>query len=78
MDLWTFWILHKLNLPRLYQLACDVALIIPSSCAVERLFSMFDQRYDSSQERALEDLKATGTMLHYNTLFRAKECSKNS
>ena len=70
--MWTFWIRHKLNMPKLYQLACDVALIVPSSCSVERLFSMLEQRYSTNQEQALEDLKATGTMLAYNTLFREK------
>ena len=72
LEMWTFWIRHKLNMPKLYQLACDVALIVPSSCSVERLFSMLEQRYSTNQEQALEDLKATGTMLAYNTLFREK------
>lgn len=72
LDLWAFWRRHKLNMPKLYQLACDVALIVPSSSSVERLFSMLEQRYSSNQEQALQDLKATGTMLAYNTNFREK------
>ena len=72
-DLWGFWLRHKLMLPLLYALSCDVALIVPSSCTVERIFSMYEQRFSSSQERALEDLKATGTILAYNTNFRDRK-----
>ena len=72
-DRWTFWIRHKLNLPKLFDIASDIALIVPSSCTVERLLSLFDKRYSSTQEHALEDLKATGTMLAYNRIFRGKD-----
>ena len=34
---------------------------------------MYEQRFSSSQERALEDLKATGTILAYNTNFRDRK-----
>ena len=51
--LWTFWKNHKLNLPHMYILAKEIALIVPSSATVERLFSIFNSVYSEKDKIVL-------------------------
>ena len=46
--------------------AMDLALIQPSSCFIERVFSMLRACMDSRQERALSDRIAAAVLLKYN------------
>ena len=71
-DAWIFWQANELNLPIWYLAAADVALVTPSSCTVERLFSLLTQAYDRSQTRCLQDYKETGVLLRFNQNWRSK------
>jgi hypothetical protein len=61
-----FWKRSSLKIPNWYKASREVALIVPSSAAVERVFSLLTQVFDSSQNSALSDYKAAGVMLRYN------------
>lgn len=68
-SLWEFWCAAALALPTWWDCAQEIALITPSSCTVERVFSMLTQRFGDQQERALEDYVLTSTMLRYNEIW---------
>ena len=65
-DLWTFWTRNALILPNYFIVACTVALIPPSSAVCERLFARLVMGFGDDQESALEDYKATSTMMRFN------------
>ena len=65
-DLLKFWQDNKIRLPTWYNVAMDLALIQPSSCFIERVFSMLRACMDSRQERALSDRIAAAVLLKYN------------
>lgn len=71
-DLWSFWRNQKLNLPKMFRLAKEIALIVPSSATVERLFSIFNATYGDRQDSALQDYKSIGVKLRFNENFRQK------
>jgi hypothetical protein len=60
----------KLEIPELFLVAKEVALLSPSSAMCERVFSMLSQGFSSNQDSALEDYKATSVMLRYNNIMR--------
>jgi hypothetical protein len=72
LSLWDFWRTHQINLPYFYRGACEVALCMPSSCAVERVFSLLEELFSSSQESSLQDYKEIKVMLRYNIIWRLK------
>ena len=53
-------------LPAWSALAADVFLLVPSSCAVERVFSVMRDTFDKQQRSAHEDYLETSIMLQYN------------
>jgi hypothetical protein len=68
--LWTFWKQNRDRLPHFFKAACEIAIIQPSSATVERLFSYLSSAFHDDQKHALEDYKATSTMLRYNENMR--------
>ena len=57
------------NLPtdqRVYQVACKVALVQPSSSAAERVFSLLTNSFGVQQDLALQDYIECSIMLQYN------------
>ena len=73
IPLWDFWLTHALELPNLFEIVSEAALISPSSASVERLFSLLTKCFGDCQERALEDYKAAVVILRYNTRKRNNE-----
>lgn len=71
--LWQFWSTHSLELPTFWICVQEVALITPSSCTVERVFSLLTQGFDDSQEGSLEDLVFASIMIRYNNNWRKKD-----
>jgi hypothetical protein len=55
ISLCDFWIKYQLDLPNLFIGAMEAALIMPSSGAAERVFSLLTQCFSDKQGRALED-----------------------
>jgi hypothetical protein len=70
--LWTFWRQNRTRLPLLFKAAREVAVIQPSSAAIERLFSYLTSGPSGSQKQALEDIKATQVMVRHNENMRGK------
>jgi len=71
-SLWEFWRRHKTQLPHWYQAAEHFALIATSSAAVERVFSLYDNKFSDKQQSALEDLKEGAIMIKANSIFRGR------
>ncbi len=71
-SLWEFWRRHKTQLPHWYQAAEHFALIATSSAAVERVFSLYDNKFSDKQQSALEDLKEGAIMIQANSIFRGR------
>jgi hypothetical protein len=69
-NLWIFWKQNRLRLPQFFKAACEIAIIQPSSATVERLFSYLSSAFHDDQKHALEDYKATSSMLRYNENMR--------
>jgi hypothetical protein len=61
-----WWAEEAKVLPAWSSLAADVFLIVPSSCAVERVFSILRTTFNDKQTTALEDYVETSVMLQYN------------
>ena len=57
---------HREKFPTWALTACDVALILVSSAADERVFSFLRQMFDCRQESAKEDYVETAVILAYN------------
>ena len=73
VSLWDFWCAAALALPTWWECAQEVALITPSSCTVERVFSMLTNRMGDQQESALEDYVTASVMVRYNEVWRAND-----
>jgi hypothetical protein len=71
-DLWEFWCGESLTLPTWWLCAKEISLITPSSCTVERVFSMLTNGFDESQECALQDMVFTSIMIRFNNIWRSK------
>ena len=61
-----WWAAEAAALPAWSALAADVFLLVPSSCAVERVFSVMRDTFDKQQRSAHEDYLETSIMLQYN------------
>jgi len=61
-----WWAAEAAALPAWSALAADVFLLVPSSCAVERVFSAMRDTFDKQQRTAREDYLETSIMLQYN------------
>jgi hypothetical protein len=72
LDHWCFWQMNMLELPIWSRSAEDVVLITPSSCTVERVFSLLSQGLGDNQRSALEDYITASVMIRYNTIWRSK------
>jgi len=70
--LWTFWRQNRARLPLFFKAAHEVAIIQPSSAAIERLFSYLTNGFNDNQKQALEDIKATQVMVRHNENMRGK------
>lgn len=70
--MWSFWREHILILPAWFQAAEEIALIMPSSACVERIFSLYDAMFGDNQQGALEDLRECSVMTRFNENQRAK------
>jgi hypothetical protein len=62
-----WWAEEAKELPAWSSLAADVFLIVPSSCAVERVFSVLRDTFDKQQKSAKEDYLETSIMLQFNS-----------
>ena len=59
------------SLPNWSALVFDfIALYMPSSAPVERVFSMLEHLFTDEQSRALEDYRTAALLIHYNDLQR--------
>ena len=72
LDQWDFWVRISIDCAEWYAGACEVALITPSSCTVERVFSMLGQSFDMHQESCLQDYKEIAIKLRYNAIWRKR------
>lgn len=61
-----WWAAEAAALPAWSSLAADVFLLVPSSCAVERVFSVLRDTFGKQQTTAREDYVETCIMLQYN------------
>ena len=73
VSLWDFWCAAALMLPTWWECAQEVAIIAPSSCTVERVFSMLTNMMGDQQESALEDYVAASVMVRYNDVWRGHD-----
>ena len=72
-DDWAFWRRYFIRLPAWYKLAEEAALVMCSSAAVERVFSLLNNSFDDSQQSSLNDYKESSVMIRYNENFREKK-----
>jgi hypothetical protein len=75
-SLWDFWKASSLALTRWWAMAREVALIIPSSWTVERVFSLLAQGLGDNQLSALEDYIFASVMVRYNRIWTDKDAAK--
>ena len=75
-SLWDFWLINSLNLPTWFECAKEVAIMVPFSCQVERVFSLLSQGFSDNQNSCLEDVKSASVMIRYNNNWREKEREK--
>ena len=61
-----FWNQCALKLPNFYKASREVALIMPSSANIERVFSILTQSYTDQQNCSLEDGQCATVMMRYN------------
>ena len=71
-DLWEFFRQQSLKLPTWWLCAKEITLITPSSCTVERVFSMLAHGFDQTQEKSLEDYVLASIMIKYNQIWKEK------
>ena len=77
LSYWNFWLTHgPISLPTLFKIACEAAIISPSSASVERLFSTITHIMSSDQGNALEDYVWCAGMLRFNS--NSRECTDQS
>ena len=55
IDLWDFWQKYSIQLPEWWDCVQEIVLMTPSSCTVERVFSILSHGMNDSQESSLED-----------------------
>lgn len=72
-SLWDFFTAAAIALPTWWKCAREVALITPSSCTVERVFSLLTQGFSDNQEGALEDYIFASVMVRYNAIWAAHD-----
>jgi hypothetical protein len=72
-SLWSFWLRNAIELPIWYKAANEAALITPSSCTVERVFSLLTQGFDDNQLNVLEDFLFASVMVRYNYLWKDRD-----
>jgi len=61
-----WWAERAARLPAWSSLALDVLVLVPSSCAVERVFSILRDTFGKEQKTTGEDLLETSIFLQYN------------
>lgn len=71
-QLWSFWKSSSLNIPSWFSATCEVALIMPSSSCVERIFALYNALFTNNQQSALEDMKQASVMIKFNENQRKK------
>ena len=69
-DGWVFW---RRYFRRLYKLAEEAALVMCSSAAVERVFSLLNNSFNDSKQNSLNDYKESSVMIRYDENFREKQ-----
>ena len=63
----SFWEAHQpLGMPTWGLLVSHLVSLAPSSAAVERVFSIFRNKFDKHMYASKEDYIETSLMLHYN------------
>ena len=72
-DGWLFWRKYCNSLPLWYKVAAEVALVMCSSAAVERIFSLLNCTFDDHQHQALNDYKKASIRIRYNENFRDRK-----
>lgn len=72
-DGWLFWRRYFIRLPLWYKVAAEVALVMCSSAAVERVFSLLNCLFTDQQRKCLNDYKETSITIRYNENFREKK-----
>jgi hypothetical protein len=72
-SLWDFWLAETLNLPQWWAGAREVSLITPSSCIVERAFSLLSQWLSENREGILEDYMCASVMLRFNAIYEKRD-----
>ena len=65
--IWLWWSRQESFLPTWCAAAKVIALISPSSAAVERVFSILRRHFGDDQKRSLEDYVEGSVMLEYNS-----------
>jgi hypothetical protein len=60
-----------LKIPTWYRVACEFAIIRPSSATVERIFSLYESAFSNLQQNALQDYRETAIMLQFNEYQRS-------
>lgn len=66
-NLWRFWLKNNLTLPRWSSASNIIAIIMTSSGAVERSFSLYLALFGDGRESALQDIRELSTILRYNS-----------
>ena len=61
-----WWLQHKDELPNWSSAAQMIALVQPSSAAVERVFSMLKAPFGPQQDNSLQDYIESSLILQYN------------
>jgi hypothetical protein len=69
IDRWEFWLMNAIVLPCWFECAKEAALFTPSSCTVERVFSMLVQAFGDGQAGALEDYLCASVTVRYNSIW---------
>ena len=72
-SLWEFWTSSSIALPLWSKCADEIALITPSSCTVERVFSLLTQGFSDNQEGALEDYVFASVLVRYNQIWQNRD-----
>lgn len=72
-DGWMFWRRFFVTVPIWYKVASEVALVMCSSAAVERVFSLLNCLFDDQQHQCLNDYKEASIMIRYNENFRERK-----
>lgn len=66
-DLWEFWRSIQANVPAWYKVASVLVLIQPSSCGIERFFSLVKANTSEEQNSEHGRTLAVRSMLLYNS-----------